>query len=65
MEASFDGGRTFTALPVTADGAGRFMATLQNPASAVGVRPTLRFTGTDGAGDSVVQTVVAAYRVAG
>ena len=46
-----------------ANGKGCFTATLTNPASSVGARPTLRITGTDAAGNTVVQTVAAAYRV--
>ena len=63
VQVSFDGGKTWTTQPAVAHGANCFRVTLTNPGSAVGTTPSLRITGTDAAGGSVVQTVTAAYRV--
>ena len=35
-----------------------------NPASSAGTTPTLRFSGRDAGGDTITETVDAAYRVA-
>lgn len=64
VAVSFDGGRHFTAVPVKRITDHWFSAVLTNPASSAGTRPTLRFTGTDAAGDTITETVTAAYRVA-
>ncbi|HEY8318827.1 MAG TPA: hypothetical protein VIG76_08350, partial [Amnibacterium sp.] len=64
VEVSFDHGKHFTAVPVTAKGHNAFTAKLVNPARSAGTTATLRFTGRDTAGNTITETVAAAYRVA-
>jgi hypothetical protein len=59
VEASFDDGATWTAVPVEKGHNGAFI-TLRSPAGPGFV--SLRATAVDAGGDSVVQTIIRAYQ---
>ncbi|HEX6469848.1 MAG TPA: S8 family serine peptidase [Streptosporangiaceae bacterium] len=59
VQASNDDGKTWQTVPVAASGDG-WLATVSNPASGF---VSLRASAADGAGDSVVQTIIRAYAV--
>jgi hypothetical protein len=63
VAASFDDGKTWTtAQPAVSTGGGKFTASIDQPAlSATDGFASLRVTATDGAGNSVTQTIIRAY----
>jgi subtilisin family serine protease len=61
--ASYDDGATWTALPVSSRGAGRFSALVHNPPSKSGGYVSLRVRATDAGGSAVEQTIIRAYGI--
>jgi hypothetical protein len=64
VQVSFDNGTTWTNARV-AGAAGHYTASWCNPSSAKGTSPSLRVTATDAAGNTIAQTITAAYTIAG
>ncbi|WP_158264167.1 hypothetical protein [Amycolatopsis sp. CA-126428] len=65
VEVSFDGGKTWTRAAVTDLNNHRYLARWTNPATTTATDAALRISGTDTAGNTISQTVTAAFTVAG
>lgn len=60
LEISYDG-QTWTALPLTKAGAGKFTTTVTHPAGHAGKAPSLRLEASDLAGGKLTQQITRAY----
>lgn len=63
VRTSFDGGRTWTAAPVSPAGAGRYQITITNPAAHAGDYVAVSIAAADATGGAITQTVQRAYVV--
>lgn len=64
VSVSFNGGKTWQPAGVSSLGGGRFAAAFTGPASPITPYVSLRVQASDGAGNSITETVIRAYQVA-